>query len=126
MRPFHLRFEMLIEKEEAAWTVRAEDADNQLGLINMVRYLEKMNDEITRENPEKLVLSLDLEKLERVNSELIAQFVMLQSNLVRNNGRLKIINANAELRSFFDVVMLDKIINISYFGTEDGDSSSEE
>lgn len=117
---------MLIEKEEALWIVRAEDADNQLGLINMVRYLEKVNDEITKENPEKLVVSLDLEKLERVNSELIAQFVMLQSNLVRDNGRLKIINANAALRSFFDVVMLDKIINISYFGTEDDDSSSEE
>ena len=117
---------MLIEKEEASWTVRAEDADNQLGLINMVRYLEKVNDDITKENPEKLVVSLDLEKLERVNSELIAQFVMLQSSLVRDNGRLKIINANPALRSFFDVVMLDKIINISYFGAEDDDSSSEE
>ena len=64
-------------------------------------------------------LEIDLAKLNSANSELIAKFVELQSILVRTDGRLNVINANPELKSSFDVVMLDKIIPIQYVGQED-------
>ena len=114
--------------EDTLWKVTVEDSDNQLGLINTIRYLEKLNLEIDQAQVENLILELDLEKLANVNSELIAQFVLLQSSLVRTNGHLQIINANLELKSSFDVVMLDKIISITYAGgyVEDSDDYSEE
>ena len=117
---------MQIVKDDKAWLVRVEDQDNQMGLVNMLRSLEKLNGDISEENVDDLMLSIDLRELRRANSELIAQFVMLQSNLVRNNGRLNIVNANLELKGAFDVVMLDKIINIQYEGLDESESSSEE
>lgn len=110
---------MLVTRTEGKWNVAIEEQDNQLGLINTIRYLEKLNDEITEEEPQNLLLELNLAHLHSANSELIAQFVMLQSTLVRTDGRLKIVEANPELKSSFDVVMLDKIIGINYLGQED-------
>ena len=110
---------MQITKEDKNWLVCIDRSDNQMGMVNMLRNMEKLDADI-QENPiEELILKIDLGQLERANSELIAQFVMLQSSLVRNNGRLQLINANYELKSTFDVVMLDKIINIQYMGQDE-------
>jgi len=114
---------MQTTKEPKSWVVCVEEKDNQLALINLLRGLEVLNDEIGEENIDDLILSLDLKELEWANSELIAQFVMLQSNLVRHDGRLKIINANIELKGAFDVVMLDKIISIQYDGLDESERS---
>ena len=46
--------------------------------------------------------------------------------MVKIDGRLKIINANHDLRSTFDVVMLDKVINIRYDGESDKDEDEDE
>ena len=121
---------MLVTRTDEKWNVTIEEQDNQLGLINTIRYLEKVNDEIGALQPQNLILELNLSPLRSANSELIAQFVMLQSTLVRTDGRLKIVDANPELKSSFDVVMLDKIIGINYLGQgeedEDGYSYEEE
>ena len=119
---------MRIDKKEQEWLVEVEKADNQMGLINIVRDLERVGDQIADEAIVGLILNLDLSALDSVNSEIIAQFVMLQSNLVRTDGRLRVVNANVELKSSFDVVMLDKIIAITYLGLdpdEENDYSEE-
>lgn len=116
---------MQITKTDERWRVVIEDQDNQLGLINTVRYLENLTEELN-DVPEGLILEVNLEHLRSVNSELIAQFVNLQTTLVRSDGRLRITEANPELKSAFDVVMLDKIISIHYAGqSEDADDSEE-
>lgn len=118
---------MYVDKQEKTWTVYIEEKDNQLGLINIIRYLDSLNQEINDESVKELQFELDLSKLESANSELIAQFVIMQTTLVRHDGRLRIINVNPELKSTFDVVMLDKIISIQYIGIgEDQDDDSEE
>ena len=114
---------MRIEKLPTEWNVFSEEADNKMSLVNTVRFLERVSEQVAEASIEGLILHLDLSALDKANSELIAQFVMLQSNLVRTNGRLRIINANAELKSSFDVVMLDKIISITYIGIDPDDES---
>ena len=110
---------MHIEKNEKIWSVVIEEKDNQLGLINIIRHLDNVNLEINENPVEELSVELDLGALIAANSELIAEFVIIQTSLVRNNGRLKIVNANPELKSTFDVVMLDKIISIQYIGMDE-------
>lgn len=121
---------MQINKTDSQWNVTIEDHDNQLGLINTIRNLDKVNSDIDVARIQNLILELDLARLRSANSELIAKFVELQSTLVRTDGRLRIVNANPELKSAFDVVMLDKIIPILYIGQtepdEDGYSYEEE
>ena len=114
---------MRIEKLPTEWNVFSEEAHNKMSLVNTVRFLERVSEQVAEASIEGLILHLDLSALDKANSELIAQFVMLQSNLVRTNGRLRIINANAELKSSFDVVMLDKIISITYIGIDPDDES---
>lgn len=116
---------MQVTKTDELWRVEIEDSDNQLGLINTIRHLDRLNDELSDVKIEGLIFEIDLEKLRSANSELIAQFVMIQTSLVRMDGRLRIVNANPELKSSFDVVMLDKIINISYPGQNAGGSEEE-
>ncbi len=118
---------MRVDKQDKIWTVFIEEKDNQLGLINIIRYIDALNTEINENPIDELQFELDLSRLESANSELIAQFVIIQTSLVRTNGRLKIINVNPELKSTFDVVMLDKIISIQYAGMgEDMDDDSDE
>jgi anti-anti-sigma regulatory factor len=113
---------MFVEKSEKKWVLLIDEKDNQLGLINIIRFLDGVNNEINTNPVENLQLEIDLSQLQSANSELIAQFVILQTNLVRHNGRLSIINANPMLKSTFDVVMLDKIISIMYTGNVQSDS----
>lgn len=115
-----------MDKENHLWSVRVEPEDNQMGLVNTLRSLESLSDQLNAELSENLELELDLQNLYDINSALIAQFVMLHQVLVRVNGRLKIINANPELKSSFDVVMLDKIISIAYDGLEESDFDLDE
>ncbi len=110
---------MQVNKSESKWLVVIEDQDNKLGLINMIRHLDRVVSELEIAKVPNLLLEIDLAKLNSANSELIAKFVELQSILVRTDGRLNVINANPELKSSFDVVMLDKIIPIQYVGQED-------
>ncbi|RME88725.1 MAG: STAS domain-containing protein [Candidatus Hydrogenedentota bacterium] len=117
---------MLAEKKENLWRYVIEPGDNQLGLINTVRYLEKENEEIEQAKIPNHIVEIDLKELQSVNSEIIAQFVNLQSTLVQTGGKLKLVNVNPELKSSFDVVMLDKIIFIQYFGFDEKPDSSEE
>lgn len=117
---------MLVEKNQNIWNVVIETKDNQLGLINIIRHLDAVNQEINDKPVEGLLLELDLNALISANSELIAEFVIIQTNLVRSNGRLKIVNANPELKSTFDVVMLDKIISIQYVGMDEENNSYDE
>ncbi|MDH5718416.1 MAG: hypothetical protein OEZ22_12385 [Spirochaetia bacterium] len=117
---------MVIDKKDINWKVLIEKQDNQLGLVNTIRKLEHLNNEIVETVKDPVLLSIDLAELGAINSELIAQFVMLQTNLVRTNGKLEIINTNPELKSSFDVVMLDKIISISYLGEENNQYSTSE
>jgi len=117
---------MRLSKESKKWIVTIEDQDNQLGLLNINRFLEDINDAIVEEEPDKLILEIDLNILRNVNSELIAQFVMLQNTIVRFDGRLRIVNTNPKLKTSFDVVMLDKIINIQYSGLVKSKFSEEE
>jgi len=117
---------MQITKTDQMWNVTIEEQDNQLGLINTIRFLEKLNDEIANASIAGHILELNLQHLCCANSELIAQFVMLQSTLVRTDGRLRIVETNPELKSAFDVVMLDKIINITYLGQTDTPEGEEE
>ena len=115
-----------VEKESRLWSVRVEPEDNQMGLVNTLRSLESLGDQLNAELSDDLELELDLQNLNDINSALIAQFVMLHQVLVRVNGRLKIINANPELKSSFDVVMLDKIISIAYDGLDESDFDLDE
>ena len=117
---------MHVEKESYLWSVRVEPEDNQMGLVNTLRSLESLSDQLNAELSDDLELELDLQNLYDINSALIAQFVMLHQILVRVNGRLKIINANPELKSSFDVVMLDKIISITYDGLDESDFDLDE
>jgi len=110
---------MQVNKSESLWSVVIEDHDNKLGLINMIRHLDRIVTEIEIAKIPNLRLEIDLGKLTSANSELVAKFVELQSVLVRTDGRLNVINANPELKSSFDVVMLDKIIPIQYIGQDD-------
>ncbi|MCS6985738.1 MAG: hypothetical protein NZM25_11520 [Leptospiraceae bacterium] len=112
---------MQITKSDKLWQLAVEEQDNQLGLINLIRYLEKLHDEIASRPTENLIVELDLSKLRSVNSELIAQFVNLQSVLVRTDGRLQLVRVNRDLKSNLDVVMLDKIVSITYQGQEEGE-----
>lgn len=112
---------MKLTEKEKHWLVEIEEQDNQLGLINIVRYLDKLNTRIAGEGIDELLVEISIKDLFSLTSELIAQFVMLQTNLVRFNGRLRIIEASRELKSSFDVVMLDKIIPIQYSGQDDSD-----
>jgi len=116
---------MQVIKEPQFWKVIVEEQDNNLGVHNTVRFLEKINQEITDNEIEDLIVEVDLANLNSANSELIAQFVMIQTSIVTYNGRLRIVNANRELKSSFDVVMLDKIINIQYLGYDEDDDSEE-
>mgnify|MGYP001562236560 CR=1 FL=1 len=113
---------MFVEKNDKRWVLLIDERDNQLGLINIIRFLDNVNNEINAVPIENLQLEIDLSQLQSANSELIAQFVILQTSLVRTNGRLSIINANPMLKSTFDVVMLDKIISIQYTGNVQSDS----
>ena len=115
-----------VEKESHLWSVRVEPEDNQMGLVNTLRSLESLSDQLNAELSDDLELELDLQNLYDINSALIAQFVMLHQILVRVNGRLKIMNANPELKSSFDVVMLDKIISIAYDGLDESDFDLDE
>lgn len=117
---------MQVDKSPSLWSVRVDPEDNQMGLVNTLRYLESLSDEVSDELVDNLELELDLKSLSDINSALIAQFVMLHQILVRVDGRLKIINANPDLKSSFDVVMLDKIISIGYDGLDSSDFDSEE
>lgn len=117
---------MQVSKTESLWEVKVEEQDNQLGLINLIRYLEKLCDEIEQKSIPRLILEIDLSKLRSVNSEIIAQFVMLQSALVRTDGRLRLVNVNRDLKPNLDVVMLDKIISISYQGLDEAYGNEEE
>lgn len=122
---FSFRPMQLLEQEKL-WQIAVEEKDNQLGLINIIRYLDSLQTKISEEAIDELMLEINLENLLSVTSELIAQFVMLQTSLVRFNGRLRIVEASMDLKSSFDVVMLDKIIPIQYAGQSDGADSEEE
>jgi len=113
---------MVLNKSNDKWMLIIERKDNLLGLINIIRYLDDINGDINKNKINGLQFEMNLQELESVNSELIAQFVILQTSLVRYNGRLKIVEANPELKGTFDVVMLDKIISIQYLGLEESDS----
>ena len=117
---------MQIDRSDTKWSLVIEPQDNQLGLINIIRNLYSVNDELSKSTTEGLDFEFDLANLGSANSELIAQFVNIQMSLVRHNGRLRIINANPELKSVFDVVMLDKIINIQYLGQDESESSEDD
>ncbi|MES0490723.1 MAG: hypothetical protein ABUK01_12055 [Leptospirales bacterium] len=117
---------MLIDKSDTKWALVVEPRDNQLGLINIIRNLYTVNEELSTSTTEGLDFEFDLANLGSANSELIAQFVNIQMSLVRHNGRLRIVNANPDLKSVFDVVMLDKIINIQYLGQDESDNSDDE
>lgn len=117
---------MQLLEQEKLWQIAVEEKDNQLGLINIIRYLDSLQTKISEEAIDELMLEINLENLLSVTSELIAQFVMLQTSLVRFNGRLRIVEASMDLKSSFDVVMLDKIIPIQYAGQSDGADSEEE
>lgn len=114
------------KKDQNKWIVFIEEADNQLGLINTIRNLEKLDDEITNHNSEELSIDLNLSRLRSANSELISQFVIIHQSLVQKNGRLYLVEANPDLKSSFDVVMLDKIISVKYEGIDDKVESDEE
>ncbi|MCX7632493.1 MAG: hypothetical protein N2Z22_04075 [Turneriella sp.] len=116
---------MQVNKGEGKWQVIIEEQDNKLGLINMIRHLDRVIAELEAAKIPNLQLEMDLAKLNSANSELIAKFVELQSILVRTDGRLSVINANPELKSSFDVVMLDKIVPVQYIG-QTGDEESYE
>lgn len=107
-------------EQNNAWQIVIEREDNQMGNVNVIRYLDNLNDELLQSPKENLLLELNLEGLDSVSSELIAQFIMLQTTLVRSKGRLRIVEANMDLKSSFDVVMLDKIISVQYVGQDDG------
>ena len=79
-----------------------------------MRFFSNLIEEIKKIKIKNLVLELDLQHLSQANSELLAQFVIMQSELVKLDGRLRIINANHDLRGPFDVVMLNKVIEIAY------------
>jgi len=117
---------MKTEKSDTKWTLVVEPQDNQLGLINIIRNLYQVNEDLSKSDTEGLDFEFDLAELGSANSELIAQFVNIQMSLVRHNGRLRIVNANPDLKSVFDVVMLDKIINIQYQGQEESDTSEDD
>lgn len=117
---------MKLLEQEKIWQVEVEEKDNQLGLINIIRYLDSLQNRIVEAAIDELSLEINLSSLLTITSELIAQFVMLQTNLVRFNGRLRIVEAAMELKSSFDVVMLDKIISIQYVGQSDSSNSEEE
>jgi len=112
---------MEIIKEEKHWTINVGERDSNLGMINIIRYLDQVITEIDENPVEELALDLNLSNLTFANSELIAQFVNLQTHLVRHNGRLRIVDAHPMLKSTFDVVMLDKIISVNYNGLEESD-----
>lgn len=113
---------MFVEKSDKKWILLIEEKDGQLGLINIIRFLDSVNNEINSKPIDDLQVEIDLSQLQSANSELIAQFVILQTSLVRYNGRLSIVNCNPMLKSTFDVVMLDKIISIQYSGNVESDS----
>lgn len=118
---------MQIDKvEKNKWVVQIEEADNQLGLINTIRNLEKLDDEITNHDADELSVDLNLSRLRSANSELISQFVIIHQSLVQKNGRLFLVEANPDLKGSFDVVMLDKIISVRYEGMEDKLETDEE
>ncbi len=114
---------MKIEKKEGKWTIILEDTENRLSTIDNTRRLIELNEEIEKSKIDNLIVEFDLSKVTSTNSELIAQFVAFQSTLVETDGRVNIINANPVLRSSFDVIMLDKIINIKY---QDDEPENEE
>ncbi len=101
------------------WTVEIEEVDNQLGLINTIRYLEKLDNEINDFEGRDLYVDLILRKLRSANSEIISQFVIIHQSLVQKGGRLRLVDANPDLKSSFDVVMLDKIIAVNYEGMDE-------
>lgn len=107
-------------EQDNVWQIVIEREDNQMGNVNVIRYLDSLNDELLESPKEDLLLELNLEGLDSVSSELIAQFIMLQTTLVRSKGRLRIVEANMDLKGSFDVVMLDKIISVQYVGQDDG------
>ena len=91
-----------------------EPIGTDLSLIDTVRFMSNLVDEVREAKIKDHILELDLKHLSHANSELVAQFVIMQSELVKLDGRLKIITANPNLKSAFDVVMLDKVIQITY------------
>ena len=104
----------LIKKEEKKWTLIMGSLNGYISLVNSVRQFSNLSQEIIQSNVDQLLLEVDLAQVKIANSELISQLVTIQSEMIKLNGRLKIINANPELRSTFDIIMLDKVINISY------------
>jgi|GEM_PF-1300552 anti-anti-sigma regulatory factor len=111
---------MQIDKENPLkWTVEIEEVDNQLGLINTIRYLEILDNEINDFEGRDLYVDLILRKLRSANSEMISQFVIIHQSLVQKGGRLRLVDANPDLKSSFDVVMLDKIIAVNYEGMDE-------
>ena len=117
---------MKLNKTKGKWTLFLGPIENNISLVDSVRELSGLSEEIRKLNTRKLLLEVDLQKLKVASSELISQLVIIQSEMVKIDGRLKIVNANHDLRSAFDVVMLDKVINIHYYGESDKDEDEEE
>ena len=106
---------MTIKKNDNQWQVNLGGiSGTRLAVLDVVRNCLSLNDEIRKSSLQGLIVDLDLSGLGTAHSEIIGQFVSLQSSLVQNDGRLNLKNANPTLRSSFDVIMLDKIISIEY------------
>ena len=110
---------MLIDKElgngadKERWIVTIEKADNNSGLGFIVQRFEELLKQIDEENVHLSKLILDLEKLKSINSEIVAQIVMMQSKLSRREGKMHII-AQQKIKPTFDSLKLEGILDIEY------------
>ena len=106
---------MTVKKMGNNWNVELGGVSGtRLAVLDVVRNFLSLNDEIRQSSISGLVVDVDLSGLHVAHSEIVGQFVSIQSSLVQYDGRLNLKNANPLLRGSFDVIMLDKIINIEY------------
>ena len=69
---------MKLHKEKDKWTLFLGPIDSNISLVDSVRELSGLSEEIGKLATRKLLLEVDLQKLKVANSELISQLVIIQ------------------------------------------------
>lgn len=82
-----------------------------LGGSDAIEFQKEINNILISENPE--VIILDLSKVEQINSSGLGMLVASNSNILKNNKKLILINLSAKVQELVKMTHLDKVLNIS-------------
>ncbi len=90
--------------------------ENHVQLINTLRTLEKIKEDIKSKKKKKLKVEFNLSQVEHLPSSIISEFVFFRRLLAPLEGEVILSEVSPNLKSFFDIIGVEKLIRVEYKG----------